>query len=230
MKIFEHFKHKNTEAEFDLLYEMLDIDPKTKTSSIFTKQELKKIGKLLKWNSKIEKLEEGKESGHTLRVAYLSNAIAEELGLDMETRRNLYLAAIFHDIGKYFISPKIVGKPGPLTDEEYEFMKTHTVLAEKLIKGLVNDSTLEIVKSHHERMDGSGYPQGIIVEDICVKILGLVDSYDAMTSNRVYNTSKSKELAFQELDRCSIPREEGGFGFLYDPDLISVLKKIETEK
>lgn len=229
MRIFNHFKHKNTEEEVALLYEMLALDSKTKTSEIFSKSDLKKIGQLLKWNSKIEKLEEGKESGHTLRVASLSVAIADELNLDLETKRNIYLGALFHDIGKYYISPKIIGKPGPLTDEEYLIMKTHATLAERLIKDLVNEETLNIVKNHHERMDGSGYPSGIIVEDIGVKILGLVDSYDAMTSHRVYNSSKSKELTFQELERCTIPREKGGFGFLYDPSLVAILKRIESD-
>lgn len=228
IKRFKHTK-ENSKEEIDTLYEMLGIPENKKGKNKKPNLDLNKIAKLLKWNAKIETLEEGKESGHTLRVAYLSKRIAEELGLDDKTIETIYFAALFHDTGKHLISPKIIGKPGPLTDEEYEIVKTHTTLAEDLVKGIVPDESLEIIRGHHERMDGCGYPDGIVPENIGIKILGLVDSYDAMTSRRVYSMPKDKDVTFQELERCTIPREEGGMGYLYDKELVKILEKIEQD-
>lgn len=216
----------NKKEELETFYEMTGLNSPTHKKTSEEKTRLKAIKRLLKWNKKIERLEEGKEGGHTLRVAYLSKKMAEATGLDKNEVEDVYFAALFHDIGKHLISPKIIGKPGPLTDDEYKIMKKHTVLAENLVKGTISDSAVEIIKSHHERMDGSGYPKGIVPE-ISARILGLVDSYDAMTSNRVYSMPKNKDVTFQELERCTIPREEGGMGYLYDKELVKKLKELE---
>lgn len=219
---------KNSKEEVDALYEILGIDRKDKNIEK-TNPDIPRIAELLEWNAEIEALEEGKASGHTLRVAYLSKKMAEELGLDDDEVKNIYLGALFHDTGKHLISPKILSKPGPLTDEEYEIVKTHVTLAIDLVEDVVPVESLAIIRGHHERMDGSGYPDGIAPTNIGIKILGLVDSYDAMTSNRVYNIPKSKDVTFQELEWCTVPREKGGMGYLYDPKLVEILKKIVEE-
>lgn len=229
MKRFKHFTHikENTVEEVETLYDMLGINKKGKTISDDVYPHIDKVAELLKWNAEIESIEEGKESGHTLRVAYLSKRLAEEIGLNEDDTKDIYFAALFHDIGKHLIPKKILGKPGPLTTEEYETMKTHVSLAEDLVKDIVNERVVAIIKGHHERMDGSGYPDGIVPSNMGIRILGLVDSYDAMTSRRVYSSPKTKELAFQELKRCTIPKEEGGFGHLYDARLVDILEDIE---
>ncbi len=229
MKRFKKFNHikENTAEEISTLYEMLGINKKGKEISEEAFLHIDRIAELLTWNAEIEAIEEGKESGHTLRVAYLAKRIADELGLNEDKTKDIYFAALFHDIGKHLIPKKILGKPGPLTTEEYEIVKTHTVLAEDLVKDICNKNVIEIIRGHHERMDGSGYPDGIVPSNIGIRILGLVDSYDAMTSNRVYSSSKTKDIAFQELKRCTIPKEEGGFGYLYDARLVEILEDIE---
>lgn len=224
MKLFTQLFHKN-ESKEDLktFYEMLGI---SKKSELEQNPEYNKISELLKWNSEIEVLEEGNANGHTLRVANLSKQIAEKMGLSTEEIKDIYYAALFHDIGKHLIPAEIISKPGPLTNEEYETMKTHTILAEKLVKGIISDASIEIIKNHHERMDKSGYPNGI-VPNIGARIIGVVDSYDAMTSKRVYSNPKSKYDTFQELERCTIPRDKGGFGELYDKNIVEILRHIE---
>lgn len=226
-KKFNHLK-KNSAEEVEALYEMLGITKKDKRVEEINPL-IPRIAELLTWNAEIEAIEEGKESGHTLRVAYLAKRLAEESNLSDEQIKDIYFAALLHDTGKHLISPKILGKPGPLTDAEYETIKTHVILAEDLVKDVVSKESMEIIRGHHERMDGSGYPDGIIPTNIGIKILGLVDSYDAMTSKRVYNVPKSKEFSFQELEWCTIPRDKGGMGCLYDPELVKLLKEIESE-
>ncbi len=220
---------KNTQEEIATYYDMLGISQKELKSSAKKDPKYAKIAELQKWNFEIEKLEEGKENGHTLRVAHLAKRMADELELDTKTTKSIYFAGLFHDIGKHLISKDIIGKPGPLTDEEYEIVKTHVELARDLLKDVVDEDTLEIIEEHHERMDRSGYPQGII-PNLGARIIGIVDSYDAMTSRRVYNDPKSKEIAFQELKRCTLPREKGGFSYLYDEDLVDLLIKLESTK
>ena len=148
---------KNSKEEVDALYEILGIDKKDKNIEKIN-PDIPRIAELLEWNAEIEALEEGKASGHTLRVAYLSKKMAEELGLDDDEVKNIYLGALFHDTGKHLISPKILSKPGPLTDEEYEIVKTHVTLAIDLVEDVVPVESLAIIRGHHERMDGSGYP------------------------------------------------------------------------
>lgn len=218
---------KNSKEDYDAFYEVMNVHYKNIKSEAKRNPNFAKMAELLSWNTEIEKLEEGSETGHTLRVASLSKKLAEELKLSDEEIKTIYLAALFHDIGKHKIPAKIVGKQGPLTDDEYKIMKTHVELAEGILKGVMSDDVIKIILDHHERMDGKGYPRGIVPESIGAKIIGLVDSYDAMTSHRVYRTPKSKDFAFQELKWCTIPKEQGGMGCLYDASLVDLLIKIE---
>lgn len=226
MKLFTNLFHKRESKEdMQAFYEILGV---SKKSELETNPEYIKMAELLKWNSEIEILEEGSANGHTLRVANLSKKMAEELKLSKEDVKIIYYAALFHDIGKHLIPKEITGKPGPLTNEEYDIMKTHTELAEDLVNGIIPEKSIDIIKCHHERMDKSGYPNGV-VPNLGARIIGVIDSYDAMTSKRVYSNPKNKYDAFQELERCTIPRDKGGFGELYDIKLVNVLKKIENE-
>ncbi len=183
------------------------------------------IEKLLRWNDEIEHTEEV-VNGHSLRVAYLSKAIADRLNLSERKITSIYFAALFHDIGKYFIPKEIIGKNGRLTKEEFEIIKTHCQLAEEVLTDVLEDDIIEIVKQHHERLDGSGYPKGISIENIGAKILGIVDSYDAMTSQRVYSHTMSKEETLKELKLCTKSFEEYGKGKLYDAYLVDLFKEI----
>lgn len=227
---FNIFKHRDDKKEMEAFYEMFKVTKKTLKSSIKNDKKLAQLMDLLKLNENIEKLEEGSKTGHTLRVAYLSKKMAEAANLQEKEISDVYFAALYHDIGKAKISPKIIGKPGPLTDEEYEIVKTHVELGTEMLTGLVSDEVIDIIAKHHERMDGSGYPKGIVPESTGAKIIAIVDSYDAMTSKRVYNDPKSHDIAFQELKMCTVPRDQGGIGHLYDQYLVDILIDIESKE
>lgn len=186
------------------------------------------ISKILPLNQKIE-LEEAVQNGHALKVAYLAKRMCDELKLEHKVTRKIYLAALFHDIGKILIPENIIGKPGKLTPEEFEIIKKHSNYAENILIGNIDSEVIEIIKQHHERVDGSGYPRGTRLSDIGGQILGIVDSYDAMTSPRVYNKPKTKEEAFLELELCTKDKANGGKGKLYNSNLVEILKKIESE-
>ncbi len=210
--------------EQKLLQEMLTHKNIAKTPSAF-----ERIADLLEWNEEIERTEEI-ESGHSLRVAYLSKKLAERLQLDIEAQIEIYFAALFHDIGKHCISKEIIGKRGRLTDEEFDIIKTHCQKSEEILNGILNENIIAIIKEHHERIDGSGYPNGLQDLSIGAKILGIVDSYDAMTSQRVYNKTLSEKEALAELESCTIEKEIGGKGELYAENLVNLFKTILLEE
>jgi putative nucleotidyltransferase with HDIG domain len=162
--------------------------------------------------------------GHSSRVVKYALAIAKELGLSKREREVIRNAGILHDLGKIAISDQILGKPGKLTEEEFEIIKKHPVLGVNILKPLSFLSTeTEIILSHHERVDGKGYHK-LRNEEIPLasKILVIADSYDAMTSDRPYRKAFPKERAVQELKDNS--------GTQFDPALVKIfLKVLERE-
>ncbi len=152
---------------------------------------------------------------HTERDVVYSEALARKIGLSQERIRYLRFGAFLHDIGKVEIPYEVLTKRGSLTDEEWELMKTHAEISEKIarpIEGL--EPCLPIIRHHHERFDGNGYPDGIKGEEIPfeARILTIADSFDAMTTSRPYQKKRSVEAAFEELRRCA--------GTQFDPDLV----------
>lgn len=126
---------------------------------------------------------------HSLNVALICNSFATWLNFSPEDTRQLTLAGLIHDIGKTQIPPEILNKPTRLTDQEYQTMKTHVLLGAKLVANSKLDTRVkQAVLSHHERYNGSGYPQGLTGDKIApfAKIVAIADVYDAMTSSRVY--------------------------------------------
>jgi len=144
-------------------------------------------------------------AGHTTRVTAYSQQIGTAMTLPQEELTILKRACQLHDIGKLVIDVSCIQKPGPLTDEEWEKVKKHPEVGETIIKPLrFLKREGEIVRHHHERMDGRGYPDRIGGNevDILTKIVTVADSYDAMTSKRSYKLNLSKEQAIEELIRC----------------------------
>jgi len=172
----------------------------------------------LKLNTEIELLEEGKV-GHTLRVGRYSLELCKLLDIDKNITKEIYIAALFHDVGKINIPKKILSKPGRLTEKEFEIIKTHSEKGVEILDDFFNNHILEMIQSHHERCDGSGYPKGI-EPSLGAKIIGIADSYDAMTSKRVYKKNKSLKAAQEELVRCSLDKQSGGIGKLYDEKMV----------
>jgi putative nucleotidyltransferase with HDIG domain len=140
---------------------------------------------------------------HTRRVASLTVEIGERLGLSAPRLRALATGALLHDIGKLSIPDEILGKPGPLSDEEYGEIKLHAERGRNLLTELggFDDGVKRLVAEHHERLDGSGYPHGLRAEelDLETRILAVCDVYDALVSPRVYRDAWSYQEAIEIL-------------------------------
>ena len=137
--------------------------------------------------------------GHCDRLSKYSVALAARLGLPEEQRRALRSGGIVHDIGKVAVPEQILLKPGPLTPEERTVMEHHTVVGERICAPLKSfRHVLPVIRHHHERMDGSGYPDGLSRSQIPVtaRILQTVDIYDALTTNRPYRKALAAKEAF----------------------------------
>jgi putative two-component system response regulator len=146
-------------------------------------------------------------SGHSSRVSRYAVKTALQLGYVGELLEHVRLGAELHDIGKIGTREAVLNKPGPLTPEEFEHIKEHTLLGEKILAPFLNESAmaLRIVRSHHERMDGAGFPDALQGDGIPreARIVAVVDAFDAMTTNRAYRPSRTPTDAFDELRRCA---------------------------
>lgn len=136
---------------------------------------------------------------HCKRVKRLVNEIIENLEMDYEDQKNILVAAYFHDVGKIKIPDHILNKPGRLTEAEFDDMRQHVTYSHDIIASTLGQDIADIIIMHHERLDGSGYPKGLRDIPLAGRILGVVDSYDAMTSKRVYQMAKTHEEAIKEL-------------------------------
>ncbi|ANU26752.1 GAF and HD-GYP domain-containing protein [Planococcus versutus] len=148
-------------------------------------------------------------AGHSERVAKYSLWIAQKLELAVQDCEALYKAALLHDIGKIGVTDDILRKPDRLTAEEYLAIKQHTVIGADILSNIEpKDAMIHAVEtalSHHERLDGTGYPHGLVGNDIPLfaRIVGVADAFDAMTTARSYSKGLSFKLGAEELIRCS---------------------------
>ena len=144
-------------------------------------------------------------SGHSQRVTEIAVAIAQKIDMPRDMVEKIRLAGLIHDIGKIGIRESVLDKPGKLTDEEYQHIKSHPELGERILAPIVEDrEIMDMVRHHHERYDGRGYPDGLEAEQIPAgaRIMAVADSYDAMTSDRPYRQAMSAEEACAEIQRC----------------------------
>jgi putative nucleotidyltransferase with HDIG domain len=167
--------------------------------------------------------------GHSDRVAMYTMAIAEKLDLSIEQRTALEMAAYLHDIGKIGIREEILLKPGRLTDAEMAQMRHHPLIGANILKPVAFPWAIApVVRHHHEHWDGKGYPAGLRGEEIplLARILGVADSYEAMTSDRPYRPGRTAEEGIAELKRCA--------GTQFDPRVVEafvgVLKGMERDR
>lgn len=163
-------------------------------------------------------------AGHQLGVANLAAAIGEEMGLSEGQIRGLRMAGLIHDIGKIYVPAEILGKPTLLTDLELMMVRTHPRAGYDILKPIEFPwPVADIVLQHHERMNGSGYPQGLSRKEILVeaRILGVADVVEAMTSHRPYRPAHALSEAVDEISRRR--------GTLYDPEAVDACLKIVTE-
>lgn len=163
-------------------------------------------------------------NGHSERVAKYSLMIAEKAGLSNDTCKTLYMMAILHDIGKIGVPDSIINKPGKLTDEEFEVIKTHPVIGYDILKSITSIKGIEIgARHHHERYDGGGYPDHLRGEEIPfeARIIGVADAYDAMTSNRSYRKYLDQSVVRDQIEK--------GKGSQFDPEYADMMLKIIDE-
>lgn len=153
--------------------------------------------------------------GHSMRVTLYSLILATTLYPDnKEFLENVEIAGLLHDIGKISIPQSVLCKPGKLTDEEFQIMKSHAVCSKKLVDNIKQLENMGAwVKAHHEKWDGTGYPDGLKGEEIplCSRIVAIADTYDAMTSTRSYRNALTHEIAISEIEKCA--------GTQFDPEL-----------
>ncbi len=161
-------------------------------------------------------------AAHTWRVALYTQLLSEAAGLDRAEVLRLMYAAVLHDIGKIDIPHRILAKPGRLTAAEFEIIKTHTILGYDRLRrmGETDTVTLALVRSHHERLDGSGYPDGLSGAEIptAANCFAVIDTFDAMTSVRPYRRRVghgAAETALAEL--------KAGVGTRYCPEAVELL-------
>lgn len=162
--------------------------------------------------------------GHSLRVTLYSLILGKELNLDDETLEEIETAGLLHDIGKIGIPQNILCKPGKLTEDEFEVMRSHPKRSEDLVSNIKKlKSISNWLKCHHERWDGLGYPNGLKGEEIplSARIIALADTYDAMTSTRSYRLALSHTEAINEIQACA--------GTQFDPELASLFIKLSDE-
>ena len=143
---------------------------------------------------------------HSLRVTEISLGIAKEMKCSPKDIDALKFSASLHDIGKIGIKDSILMKTGKLSDKEYNIIKSHPIIGENIVKplGLMPEEKA-VIRNHHERWDGKGYPDGFVKEEtpLLARILAVADSFDAMTSNRPYRSAKNPKEALDEILRCS---------------------------
>ncbi|MBW2466386.1 MAG: HD-GYP domain-containing protein [Deltaproteobacteria bacterium] len=143
-------------------------------------------------------------SSHSLNVTRYSMLLGEHLGLDEEELRALSQGALLHDLGKIGIPDNILKKPGDLDDAEFEIIKKHPMMTSDILDTLeTSHHFAAIARSHHERWDGTGYPDGLYGENIplLARIVAIADAWDAMTSNRVYRDAMSENIALDIFER-----------------------------
>jgi len=164
-------------------------------------------------------------AGHQRRVAGLAGAIAVEMGLSKKQIEAIKMAGVIHDLGKIFIPAEILGKPNRLSEIEFSLIKTHPQAAYDILKDIeLPCPVAQIILQHHERMDGSGYPERLLGEDILIeaRIMSVADVVEAMASHRPYRAALGMEKALEEISR--------GRGILYDPGVADACLRLINEK
>ena len=162
--------------------------------------------------------------GHSQRVAMISRRIAAEYGLEDERVQRIYLMGLLHDIGKVGVPEAVLCKPGDLTDEEFEEIKRHSARGAKILGGIRQlDDVIPGILAHHERLDGSGYPNKLRGDEVPLeaRIVGLADGFDAMTSDRTYRKALPLDVVINEI------RTHAGTQF--DSDLVNILLGMDLQ-
>ncbi|MGZ7046293.1 MAG: HD-GYP domain-containing protein, partial [Candidatus Aminicenantales bacterium] len=152
---------------------------------------------------------------HSTRVTEFTLKIAGTMGFSEKEAGDLELSALLHDVGKIAVPESILNKPGKLTDQEFALIKEHPARGESILKPVIELKDIaRVVRSHHERYDGLGYPDGLKGREIPLgaRIMAVADTYDSITSERPYRKAASHRYAVKEIIRCS--------GTQFDPEVV----------
>ena len=164
-------------------------------------------------------------AGHQLRVARLAHSIAGEMGLSEDQAEGVRVAGAIHDLGKIAVPAEILSRPGQITEMEFAIIKTHPQTGHDILQDMKFPWPLaRIVLQHHERMNGSGYPQGLSGENTLLeaRILAVADVVEAMASHRPYRPALGTDKALDEIQRNR--------GTIYDPEVVDACLKLFMEK
>ena len=162
--------------------------------------------------------------GHSERVVTFSLRLGREYGLNAKEMKALEFGSLLHDIGKIGVPDAILRKPAKLTDEEWIRMREHPIHGQQILRGIkFLQGAAKVVAQHHEKWDGSGYPLGLVADDIdiCARIFSVADAFDAITSDRVYRKGRSYEAAAAELDEWT--------GRQFDPRVVEAFHRVPQE-
>lgn len=225
------YKHRATEEEVKVLHVLAD------TASIameniqyqnIIEQKAAQMEETLKGTLQaIAKMVEQKDlytSGHQQRVGLIGYAIAKEMGWDEERCETVLRAGTIHDIGKIGIPGELLSKPAKLMPYEYAQIKTHSEAGYQILKDIpLLLPVAKIILQHHERIDGSGYPDGLKNEEILpeAQVLAIADVFESMTSHRPYRPALGNDAALEELEKNK--------GRLYNPEMVDVLIRLVQE-
>jgi putative two-component system response regulator len=164
-------------------------------------------------------------AGHQRRVATLAKAIATEMGLSENQSEGVFMAGVVHDLGKISVPAEILSKPSSLNDIEFSLISSHSQVGYDLLKTIKFPwPVAQIVYQHHERLNGSGYPQGLSADQILIeaKILCVADAVEAMASDRPYRPAKGVEVALEHIQNEK--------GTLYDPEAVDTCLRLFNKK
>lgn len=163
--------------------------------------------------------------GHSERVRRYAGAIGERIhSISLEDLRNISYAASLHDIGKVAISASILNKLGRLTEEEFDIMRQHSLIATRILEKVEGlRGAIPFIKHHHERYDGDGYPDGLAGEDIPIgaRVICVAEAFDILTSDVPWRKALKRDAAMREIERCS--------GTQFDPQMVEALTQAVAE-
>lgn len=176
-------------------------------------KELRKIGEIVEQKDRYT-------YKHSSRVSKYALQVAAKIGMDRGRIESLFLASILHDIGKINIPEEVLNKPGKLTNDEFALIKKHPGDGAEMLRTTAYADLAGIVEQHHERINGKGYPLGLKGDEILLeaKIIGVCDTFDAMTEDRAYRKAFTAEYAMEEIRRLS--------GIQYDPAVVDAFEEV----
>lgn len=196
---------EESNQEINRLYELLKLD---------YQQEVDSVKNLIVSLANVIEAKDKYTEGHTRRVGMISRLLGQKLGMNEEELKNLEMAGIIHDIGKVGVPENILNKPGKLTEEEFEIMKQHSVIGETICRPLnCLGSCLDAIRHHHEKLDGSGYPDGLNANALGLeaRIITVADIFDALQSKRPYRDSmpmaQVKTIITEDVNRGRLDEE-----------------------